>query len=169
MNSPAQRLVRAGAQKANSYQFFPLVVLSELVWLRRQRWTQSVFPVQVPVIWRMASWKDGPRTWHIALGGALLGKEIGTGQVILPVVGHCFRRAPHIALGRCFLALRASECNGWPRRWASDNGAIGAQEEPAVFRRNTRALRVLREEPSLHGIRARKARCRWRPRCNPTA
>ena len=32
------------------------------------------------------------------------------------------------------MALRASECNGWPHRWASDNGAIGSQEEPVGSR-----------------------------------
>ena len=52
---------------------------------------------------------------------------------------------PHIALSGAFLALRAPDCNGWPRDGLGDNGAIGTQEEPAVFRRNTRALRVLRD------------------------
>jgi len=39
-----------------------------------------------------------------------------------------------------------------------DNGAIGAPEEPAVFRSNTRALRVLRDSstsPSLRRIQER--------------
>jgi len=47
------------------------------------------------------------------------GKEIGTSQGILPVVAACLRAAPHIVLSGAFLALRASEFNGWPRRWAS--------------------------------------------------
>ena len=54
-----------------------------------------------------------------ALRGALLGKEIGTSQSTLPVVVDRLRRTPHIALSGAFLALRASECNGWARRWAS--------------------------------------------------
>ena len=41
--------------------------------------------------------------------------------------------------------LRAPDCNGWPRDGLRDNGAIGTQEEPAVFRRNTKALSVLRD------------------------
>ena len=48
-------------------------------------------------------------------------------------------RAPHIALSGAFLALRAPDCNGWPRDGLGDNGAIGTQEKPAVFGRNTRA------------------------------
>ena len=51
------------------------------------------------------------------LRGALLGLEIGTSQGTLPVGAGRFRRAPHIALFGAFLALRASDCNGWPRRW----------------------------------------------------
>jgi hypothetical protein len=37
--------------------------------------------------------------------------------------------------------------NGWPRRWgfARDDGAIGTQEEPAIFRRNNRVYSVLRD------------------------
>ena len=50
------------------------------------------------------------------------------------------------------MALRASDCSGWPRRWVRDNGAIGTQEEPAVFRRNTRALRVLRDSGLVSGL-----------------
>ena len=68
------------------------------------------------------------------LRGALLGLEIGTSQATLSVVADRFRRTPHIALSGAFLALRASDCNGWPRRCAfGDNGGIGTQEEPAVF------------------------------------
>ena len=54
-----------------------------------------------------------------ALRGAFLGKETGTRQSTLPVVVDRFRTPPHIALSGAFLALRASECNGWPRRWAA--------------------------------------------------
>ena len=79
------------------------------------------------------------------LRGALLGLEIGTSQGTLPVGAGRFGRAPHIALSGAFLALRAPDCNGWPRDGLRDSGAIGTQEEPAVFRRNTRALRVLRD------------------------
>ena len=53
------------------------------------------------------------------LRSALLGLEIGTSQSILPVGAGRFGRTPHIALSGTFLALRASECNGWPRRWVS--------------------------------------------------
>ena len=70
---------------------------------------------------------------------------IGTSQSTLPVGAGRFGRAPHIAHSGAFLALRAPDCNGWPRDGLGDNGAIGTQEEPAVFRRNTRALRVLRD------------------------
>src|ERR1022692_1355975 len=54
---------------------------------------------------------------------ALLGLEVGTSQGILPVVVGRFRRTLHIALSRAFLALRASDCNGWPRRWVSGRRA----------------------------------------------
>src|ERR1035437_7572611 len=53
------------------------------------------------------------------LRGALLGLEIGTSQSTLPVGAGRFGRTPHIALFGAFLALRASDCNGWPRRWVS--------------------------------------------------
>src|ERR1017187_7192165 len=53
------------------------------------------------------------------LRGALLGLEIRTSQATLPVGVGRFRRTPHIALSGAFLALRASDCNGWPRRWVS--------------------------------------------------
>jgi hypothetical protein len=33
------------------------------------------------------------------------------------------------------LALRAPHCNGWPRRWVPEDGAIGAPSEPAGFQR----------------------------------
>jgi hypothetical protein len=68
------------------------------------------------------------------LRGALLGLEIRTSQDTLPV-GVCrFARTLHIALSGAFLALRASDCNGWPRRWVPrEDGAIGTQEEPAGF------------------------------------
>ena len=79
------------------------------------------------------------------LRGALLGLEIGTSQGTLPIGAGRFGRAPHIVLSGAFLALRAPDCNGWPRDGLGDNGAIGTQEESAVFRRNTRALRVLRD------------------------
>ena len=32
------------------------------------------------------------------------------------------RRPPGIAVSKAFLALRASECNGWPRRWGLAQG-----------------------------------------------
>ena len=51
------------------------------------------------------------------LRGTLLGLEIGTSQATLPVVAGCFRRTPHIVLSGAFLALHASVCNRWPRRW----------------------------------------------------
>ena len=50
-----------------------------------------------------------------ALRGALRGKETGTGQSILPVVVYRFGSTPPIVLSGAFWALRASECNGWPR------------------------------------------------------
>ena len=53
------------------------------------------------------------------LRGALLGLEIGTGQSTLPVVVGRFGSTPHIVLSGAFLALGASDCNGWPRRWVS--------------------------------------------------
>src|ERR1017187_1470184 len=73
-----------------------------------------------------------------------LGLEIGASQSTLPVGAKRFRRTPHIALSGAFLALRASVCNRWPRRWVSDDGASSAREEPAGFRRNLRACRLLR-------------------------
>jgi hypothetical protein len=51
------------------------------------------------------------------LRGALLGLEIGTSQGTLPVGAGRFRRTPHIVLSGAFLALHASDCSGWPRRW----------------------------------------------------
>src|ERR1035437_4119256 len=62
---------------------------------------------------------SGGRLVRPPLRGAFLGLEIGTSQSILPVVVGRFRRTPHIALSGAFLALRASDCNGWPRRWVS--------------------------------------------------
>ena len=53
------------------------------------------------------------------LRGALVGLETGTSQGTPPVGAGRFRRTPHIALSGAFLALRASDCNGWPRRWVS--------------------------------------------------
>src|ERR1035441_5793469 len=53
------------------------------------------------------------------LRGALLGLEIGTSQGTLPVAVGRLGRTPHIALSGAFLALRASDCNGWPRGCAS--------------------------------------------------
>src|ERR1039458_6598883 len=47
------------------------------------------------------------------------GLEIGASQSTLPVGAKRFRRTPHIALSGAFLALRASVCNRWPRRWVS--------------------------------------------------
>ena len=41
-----------------------------------------------------------------------------------------------------------------------DNGAIGTQEEPAVFRRNTRALRVLRDSGPLENVKAAATKAR---------
>jgi hypothetical protein len=49
----------------------------------------------------------------------LLGLEIGTSQSTLPVGAGRYERTPHIALSGAFLALRASDCIGWPRRWVS--------------------------------------------------
>ena len=51
------------------------------------------------------------------LRGALLGLENGTRQTILPVGAGRSRTTPHIVLSGAFLALPASDCNGWPRRW----------------------------------------------------
>ena len=76
------------------------------------------------------------------LRGALLGLEIGTSQGTLPIGAGRFGRAPHIVLSGAFLALRAPDCNGWLRDGLGDNGAIGTQEEPAGFRRNTRAWTI---------------------------
>jgi hypothetical protein len=53
------------------------------------------------------------------LRGALLGLEIETSQTILPVGAGGYGRTPHIALSGAFLALGASDCIGWPRRWVS--------------------------------------------------
>src|ERR1017187_5120102 len=46
-----------------------------------------------------------------------LGLEIGASQSTLPVGAKRFRRTPHIVLSGAFLALHASVCNRWPRRW----------------------------------------------------
>ena len=51
------------------------------------------------------------------LASALLGKVTGTRQSILPAVVGRFQKTPHIALSGAFLALRAPDFNGWPRRW----------------------------------------------------
>src|ERR1017187_8761994 len=59
----------------------------------------------------------------LPLRGALLGLEIGTSQSTLPVGAGRSGRTPHIALSGAFLALRASDCNGWPRRWVSGTTA----------------------------------------------
>jgi hypothetical protein len=53
------------------------------------------------------------------LRGALPGLEIGAGQSTLPVAVGQYGSTPHIAFSGAFLALRASGCNGWPRRWVS--------------------------------------------------
>jgi len=57
------------------------------------------------------------------LRGALLVLEIGTSQGTLPIGAGRFERTPQIALSGAFLALRASACNGWLRRWASGQAA----------------------------------------------
>ena len=44
-------------------------------------------------------------------------RKLGPAKATLPVGVGRFRRAPHIALSGAFLALRASDCNRWPRRW----------------------------------------------------
>src|ERR1017187_10477909 len=80
------------------------------------------------------------------LRGALLGLEIGTSQSTLSVGAGRFGRTPHIALSEGFLALHASDCNGWPRRWVRDDGGIGTQEETAVFRRKLLPRLPPREE-----------------------
>ena len=46
-----------------------------------------------------------------------VGLEIGTSQVTLPVVADRFVITPLIVLSGAFLAFRAPDCNGWPRRW----------------------------------------------------
>src|ERR1035441_3637710 len=66
---------------------------------------------------------SGGRLVRPALRGALLGLEIGTSQGTPPVGVGRFGRTPHIALSGVFLALRASDCNGWPRRWVSGRTA----------------------------------------------
>src|ERR1035441_261295 len=52
-----------------------------------------------------------------------LGLEIGASQSTRPVGAERFRRTPHIALSGAFLALHASVCNRWPRRWVSGTTA----------------------------------------------
>ena len=52
-----------------------------------------------------------------------LGLEIGASQTTLPIVAERLRSTPHIALSRAFLALCASVCNRWPRRWVSGTTA----------------------------------------------
>ena len=91
------------------------------------------------------------------LRGALLGKEIGTSQSTLPVGVGRFGGTPHIVLSGAFLALSAPECRYGLVGGLWDNGANGTQEEPAGFRRNTRALRVLGDssctrDGGLHGL-----------------
>src|ERR1035437_1693840 len=62
------------------------------------------------------------RLVQLTLRGALLGLEIGTSQGILPVGAGRFGRTPHIALSGAVLALRASDCNGWPSRGVLGGG-----------------------------------------------
>src|ERR1035438_2358619 len=59
----------------------------------------------------------------LPLRGALPGLEIETSQSTLPVGAGRLGRTPHIVLSGAFLALRASDCNGWPRRWVSGTTA----------------------------------------------
>jgi hypothetical protein len=73
------------------------------------------------------------------LRGALLGLEIGTSQSTLPVGAGRSGRTPHIALSGAFLALRASDCNGWPRRWVSAGTAAGLGPRKRAKRKITTA------------------------------
>jgi hypothetical protein len=84
------------------------------------------------------------RSVRPTLRDSLPGLEIGTSRATLPVVAGALLRTPHIALSGAYLALRAPDCNGWPRRWVPrEDGAIGAPEEPAGFQRKLRAWSVL--------------------------
>src|ERR1017187_9751974 len=87
---------------------------------------------------------------------ALLGLEIGTSPSIPPVVVDRFRRTPHIALSEAFLALRASDCNGWPGRCASgqrrgwDAGRICPIRVPVSGGTGAMASRAPPRPPSGH-------------------
>ena len=75
------------------------------------------------------------RLVRLTLRGALLGLEIGTSRATLPVGDGRFVRTPHIALSGAFLTFRASDCNGWLRRWVPGGRRDGTPEEPVGFRR----------------------------------
>src|ERR1039458_5260534 len=81
-------------------------------------------PVEIVASWHLCAFalvqlRFSGRLVRPTLRGAFLGLEIGTNQSILPVGAGRFGRTPHIVLSGAFLALRASDCNGWPRRWVS--------------------------------------------------
>src|ERR1039458_8809708 len=81
-------------------------------------------PVEIVASWHLCAFalvqlRFSGRLVRPTLRGAFLGLEIGTSQSTLPVVAGRFGRTPHIALSGAFWALRASDCNGWPRRWVS--------------------------------------------------
>ncbi len=95
------------------------------------------------------------------ISGAIPPIGNGPGRGLLTVGACGFRSTPPIVLLGAFLALRASVCNGCPRGWDRDDGAIGTQEEPAGFRRNRRAWNVL----GLSGVKA----MRTAGSLNPTA
>jgi hypothetical protein len=81
----------------------------------------QAFGLRVTILWRRGLGRKGQTvdSSGLPLRGALLGLEIGTSQSTLPVGAGRFGRTPHIVLSGAFLALRASDCIGWPRRWVS--------------------------------------------------
>jgi hypothetical protein len=88
--------------------------------------------------------------------------KLGPAKGTLPVGAGRFGRTPHIALSGAFLASRASDCNGWPRRWGSGRTARLATRKnlpdsvQRCFRWN-QALGQLRQERHVYRTRTPKS------------
>src|ERR1035441_2250002 len=89
-----------------------------------------------------------------------LGLEIGASQSTLPVGAKRFRRTPHIGFLERFWRYMPQFATVGLVGGFRDDGASGAREEPAGFRRNFRACRLLRYSGPVRQIG--RAKCRER-------
>jgi len=102
--------------------FFSPADLERLLFIRQNRQPLASIGISTAIVDRayqhdLPAMTPDRRLVRPILRGAFLGLEIGTSESTLPVVGGRFRSTPHIALSGAVLALRASDYNGWPRRW----------------------------------------------------